>query len=205
MGRYGSLIVLACSGPGAGATIQVSITIGYFCAAIGGVITAALAYDSLRTQRWRFALPIAAFMLLIHPAWTVSAVHGDCGSLKRDVSYAFTAIYFGLMVLQCFSWKHRRESQLVTSDFSPEKFEPRRQIHDGGVDENPYKSPAESAAGESGMFLGWPTLIEWVVIVIIAFVALMLFLPDLDEGRQAARERLGKQLRLDAEQQAESQ
>jgi len=93
-------IILACSGPGAAATIQQNITIGYFCAATGGVITLALAYDAWRMRRWRFVLPVAAVMLLIHPAWTVSAIHGDCGFFKRDVSYFFTAIYFALMIYQ---------------------------------------------------------------------------------------------------------
>ena len=95
-----SFVILACSGPGAAATIQQSITIGYFCAAFGGVITLALAFDAWRVRDWRFTLPIAAVMLLVHPAWTVSAVHGDCGFFKRDVSYFFTAIYVALMIYQ---------------------------------------------------------------------------------------------------------
>jgi hypothetical protein len=95
-----SFVILACSGPGAAATIQQSITIGYFCAALGGVITLALAFDAWRVRDWRFTLPTAAVMLLVHPAWTVSAAHGDCGFFKRDVSYFFTAIYFALMIYQ---------------------------------------------------------------------------------------------------------
>lgn len=95
-----AFIIFACSGPGAAATIQQSITIGYFCAAIGGVITAAVGFDAWSTRRWRFTLPVAAVMLLIHPAWTVSAIHGDCGFFKRDVSYFFTAAYFALMIYQ---------------------------------------------------------------------------------------------------------
>jgi len=93
---------VACriSGPGAAATIQQSITIGYFCAAVGGVITLALAYVAWRTRDSRFTLPVAAVMLLLHPAWTVSAIHGDCGFFKRDVSYFFTAVYFALIIYQ---------------------------------------------------------------------------------------------------------
>jgi hypothetical protein len=94
------IIFLACSGPGAIAAIEQSITIGYFCAAMGGIITLALAYDFLRTRRLRFTLPVSAFMMLIHPAWTVSALHGDCGSLKRAFSCNFTTVFVGLMVYQ---------------------------------------------------------------------------------------------------------
>ena len=95
-----SFVILACSGPGAPATIQQSIIIGYFCAAIGGVITLALGYDTWRMRDLRFTLVVAAVMLLLHPAWTVSAIHGDCGFFKRDVSYFFTAVYFALMIYQ---------------------------------------------------------------------------------------------------------
>src|SRR5437588_147441 len=95
-----SFLILACSGPGAGAAIQQSIIIGYFCAAIGAVITLALAYDSWRMGYARFTLTVALLMLFLHPAWTISAIHGDCGFLKRDVSYFFTAIYLGLMTYQ---------------------------------------------------------------------------------------------------------
>lgn len=98
-----SLVVLACSGPGAAALIQENIVTGYFCAAIGGVITLALGFDAWRTRRWRFAFPVATVMLLMHPAWTVSAIHGDCGFFKRDVSYVFTAVYLGLLIYRCLA------------------------------------------------------------------------------------------------------
>jgi len=39
-------------------------------------------------------------MLLIHPAWTVSAIHGDCGGMKIQTSVFFTAVYFGLIIFQ---------------------------------------------------------------------------------------------------------
>jgi hypothetical protein len=108
-----SLVVFACSGEGAGAIIRENIVIGYLCAAVGGVITLALGFDAWRTGRWRFALPAAALMLLMHPAWSVSAVHGDCGFFKRDASYFFTAVYSGLMIYQCFlaAWPKPRPDQ----------------------------------------------------------------------------------------------
>ena len=82
------------------AEIQQSITIGYFCAALGGIVTLALWYDFVRTGKKRFPLSLAGFFLLIHPAWTVSAIHGDCGFLKRNFSYGFTALFIGLLVIQ---------------------------------------------------------------------------------------------------------
>lgn len=73
-----------------------------------------------------------------------------------------------------------------------------------GMEENPYRAPIVGAPKRGSMFLRWPaTVVEWVVIVIIAIVALLLFLPDLDEGRQAARKRLGKQSGFDPQQQVE--
>ena len=95
-----SFVMLACSGPRAMVTIQQSLTIGYFCAVIGGAITLALAYEGFRTRHLGFTLLVAALMLLIHPAWTISAVHGDCGMFKREVSYFFTVAYFGIIAYQ---------------------------------------------------------------------------------------------------------
>lgn len=95
-----SPFILACSGPGAMATIQKSITIGYFCAAFGAVVTLALAYDFVRARRVRFTLRVAGLLMLVHPAWTVSATSGDCGFFKREVSYIFTAVFIGLLIYQ---------------------------------------------------------------------------------------------------------
>jgi hypothetical protein len=92
--------ILACSGPGAQASIQSSITLSYFCAAVGGVTTLALTYDSIREHRFRFTLPIAAILLLGHPAWTVSAIQGDCGAMKETTSILATAVYIGLFIFQ---------------------------------------------------------------------------------------------------------
>jgi hypothetical protein len=82
------------------AAIHQAITIGYFCAGAAGVITLALACDAMRSRRFRFTLPVAAMMLLIHPAWTVSATHGDCGGFKIQTSIFFTTAYFGLIIFQ---------------------------------------------------------------------------------------------------------
>ncbi|MCE9591369.1 MAG: hypothetical protein K8S99_12685 [Planctomycetes bacterium] len=105
-----ALITLACSGPGVANMIQMSNTIGYFCAAIGGVVTLALAYDMMRTHRWRLTLLIATALLLVHPAWTIPANHGDCGALKCQTATLFTALYFCLLGYQYWASKQARKA-----------------------------------------------------------------------------------------------
>ncbi len=95
-----SFEILACSGPGAWAAIQEAISYGYLCAAIGGVITLSMYLYSIATQRLGFPLAIAGAMLAIHPAWTVSAVSGDCGQMKVFASEIFTVIFVGLVVIE---------------------------------------------------------------------------------------------------------
>jgi hypothetical protein len=82
------------------ATIQQSIALGYLCAAFGSIATLALIYDFARTRRKRFTLPVAGLLMLVHPAWTVSAIHGDCGFAKREASYVLTAVFIGLLIYQ---------------------------------------------------------------------------------------------------------
>lgn len=82
------------------AAIQVAITFGYFCSAAGGVITLALAYDAMRMKRIRLTLPAAVLILVLHPAWTVSATSGDCGHFKIESSIFFTAVFLSLMIFQ---------------------------------------------------------------------------------------------------------
>ncbi|HVX12712.1 MAG TPA: hypothetical protein VHC22_16140 [Pirellulales bacterium] len=66
------------------------------------------------------------------------------------------------------------------------------------MDENPYRSPKQGAAKEPSTFLRWPaTILEWAIVVAVVIVALLLFLPDLDEGRQASRQRLGTEVEIE--------
>ena len=142
-----SLVVLACSGPGAATLIQRNISIGHFCAAIGGIITLALGFDAWRTSRWKFAFPVATVMLLMHPAWTVSAIHGDCGLFKRDASYFFTAIYFGLLIYQSLvnRWPKAKPAVIQRSEDSSIRAALAKAILrlDANLIEevNPYQSP----------------------------------------------------------------
>lgn len=143
----GSLAVLACSGPGALIAIRQNITIGYFAAAIGAVVVLALAYDALRTRRLRLTLPSAALLLLLHPAWTISAVHGDCGYFKRDASYYFTAGYFLLLVYQFMGSPRRSPKESSSASDSSDPLEraqglgnsPSRASAD--LVPNPYQAP----------------------------------------------------------------
>ncbi len=83
--------LFACSGPGAGATIAESIRIGETHAAVaGGLLLVSLAVAGFARQR---AMPAVLLGLLaLHPAWTVSAISGDCGFFKRDASWMFTSV-----------------------------------------------------------------------------------------------------------------
>ena len=82
----------ACSGPGAPLTIARNIQIGYTQAEVmPGLLAASLLVFALGPRRR--VIPVILFGLLaLHPAWTISAISGDCGHTKRDASYVFTAI-----------------------------------------------------------------------------------------------------------------
>lgn len=85
--------LFACSGPGAGQAIAENIETGYIHAAImGGLFLTSLGLFAIR-HRWRPVVPaILLGMLLLHPAWTISAISGDCGHTKRLASYVVTVV-----------------------------------------------------------------------------------------------------------------
>lgn len=84
--------LFACSGPGAPATIGRNIEIGFTQAGVmSGLLAVSLLVFALGPRRR--AVPIVLLGLLaLHPAWTISTIDGDCGYLKRDASYVFTAL-----------------------------------------------------------------------------------------------------------------
>lgn len=104
-----SLVLWACSGPGYLSIIYENIAIANYCAAIGGVTVAALLFDRLFHNQKGWALLIASGLLLIHPAWTVSATSGDCGFTKRDWSYWLTGVFITLLVGRYLLPKFRRK------------------------------------------------------------------------------------------------
>jgi hypothetical protein len=50
------------------------------------------------------------------------------------------------------------------------------------MEENPYKAPQQNGANKPSLFLRRPTVIEWVVIVLVVLVGAALFIPDLDSA-----------------------
>jgi hypothetical protein len=69
------------------------------------------------------------------------------------------------------------------------------------MDENPYKSPTPQAhSRRRSRFLRLPTsLIEWAVIVLVLLAIVAMLLPNFEEGREAARQRLGREYGLEPE------
>ena len=56
------------------------------------------------TQCWGEVTLVAVVLLAVHPAWTVSAVHGDCGILKVNASVIVTVLTAICLVLQVAIW-----------------------------------------------------------------------------------------------------
>jgi hypothetical protein len=113
-------LIFACSGPGAGAAIAENIA---YAQAHALVVLTALEVSALiwlcvrRSRGWPLA---SALLLLLHPAWTVSALDGDCGALKAQASVLFTVLAAGCLVGQIthltWSWT---ESLPTDSDDGP--------------------------------------------------------------------------------------
>lgn len=91
---------LACSGPLYHYSIATNIAVSHGQAFVAFGI--AICSYSLSKKR-RLNNPMFLLMLLpiiFHPAWTIPATHGDCGHMKRDVSYAITGIFAALLLSQ---------------------------------------------------------------------------------------------------------
>lgn len=130
--------LLACSGPGAGAAIYLNTVYSQLLAAVTGLML----YASMR--RWfktkgRGTYPaVFAFLLLLHPAWTVSAISGDCGHAKFETSVLVTIIGAVCLVAQ---WLH-----------GPASGTPRTEPHDEA--ESPVAPPP--VAADTRFFAGDP-------------------------------------------------
>ena len=99
--------LFACSGPGAIAEIQRNIAIGSAHAGIVGALLLASLGLGLATRRW-LGTAICAGLLALHPAWTVSALDGDCGDTKRWLSWAFSGFALAVVVWQAVQVARRR-------------------------------------------------------------------------------------------------
>lgn len=157
-----------------------SIAKGKLLALIGGVLVAGVAIHALVTNSWYFPTWMSIGLMILHPAWTVSAVHGDCGWQKVVCSYVTTAVLVVLLVIQAF---------LVRSNAAPAPDPPARRIRE--TDENPYQSPQEAGGGppeapedrasEPSVWSTWWA--QLLVVLAIVAVLLMLLLPAVRQNR----------------------
>lgn len=94
-----TILILACSGPGAGQAIARNIAIGYFFAVGTGLAT--ICYFWFRSWNGgNWPAYACATLLAFHPAWSISARRGDCGATKVMASLVVFSIAFGLLVPQ---------------------------------------------------------------------------------------------------------
>ena len=104
----GEILILACSGPGAGQAIARNIAIGYFFAVGTGLAT--VCYFWLRSwSGGNWPAYLCALLLAFHPAWTISARRGDCGAVKVMGSLFVFSISFGLLVPQVLPGRRRKK------------------------------------------------------------------------------------------------
>ena len=105
---------LACSGPGAWTVMTDADIYALWCAFWVTILLVPSVYMLARSGH-----PLLAashlILLLLHPSWTVSAWHGDCGNSKRSASTTFVvlagiAVPEAAMVTLLFgrSWPWRR-------------------------------------------------------------------------------------------------
>lgn len=95
----------ACSGPGAMAFIEANTGAAFTYAAFGFILLlATVTFYFLRKKK---GLPIVIFsvaVLAVHPAWTISAMIGDCGmSMVSMAKYATGVLGVGFL-LQLLLW-----------------------------------------------------------------------------------------------------
>ena len=92
--------LVACSGPGAAATIGRNIAFAQQQAAVVGGITAVSLLLWVPFNR-RMRDPAACLLLLsFHPAWSMSATKGDCGYSMADNAMWASLLAIGALILQ---------------------------------------------------------------------------------------------------------
>lgn len=100
-----------CSGPGAGFAIKQNTIYAQMHAAFVGALTAGSIVGAFKRSHWGFVIALA-FFLLIHPAWTMSALRGDCGYGKVGtsvlLSFLAAAVYAGHLVSPWWDRYRRR-------------------------------------------------------------------------------------------------
>jgi hypothetical protein len=91
--------ILACSGAGGALATSRSIAYGFYFAAATGYITIWLFRLRAPTGRdWPAYWSL--LFLILHPAWTVSAHHGDCGMMKTITSLIVFVLVSAFLMFQ---------------------------------------------------------------------------------------------------------
>jgi hypothetical protein len=83
--------VLACSGPGAWRVMTDADIYASWCAFWVAILLVPVVYTLARSGHPMLAAA-HLLLLILHPSWTVSAWHGDCGDFKRMASTAFVIL-----------------------------------------------------------------------------------------------------------------
>jgi len=104
-------IMVACKGPWARLAMEESSITAYYCAAAGAVITLLFLRDSIRGYHVAPSLTVSCILLLLHPAWTISAERGDCGAFKLQTALLVPLAYAALLIYQ-FVAPRRRDATL---------------------------------------------------------------------------------------------
>lgn len=85
-------MVFACSDPEGFRLIEVHTRLSYLYAVASGVLLfVSLTVYALGPRRW-LVPAIALILLAAHPAWTISAIQGDCGYGKEMMARLATGI-----------------------------------------------------------------------------------------------------------------
>ncbi|WP_435020481.1 hypothetical protein TA3x_001852 [Tundrisphaera sp. TA3] len=92
--------ILACSGPNAPATIGRNIAYSQAQAVAVGVLTLISIAIWIRSHRRIRYTASCLLILSFHPAWTMSAIHGDCGHGMVAASVWASILGLAAIILQ---------------------------------------------------------------------------------------------------------
>ncbi|MEZ5421512.1 MAG: hypothetical protein R2682_00280 [Pyrinomonadaceae bacterium] len=110
---YGS--VLGCTAvPGSdpiGNNTRTALTLGVISILLLAVILFGWFFRG-RKGRWTWI--VSGIILLLHPAWTMSSVGGDCGIARAEYSKWFTGALALFALYQCVRWAIERRTHNST-------------------------------------------------------------------------------------------
>ena len=104
------LLILGCSGPGAGAAIQGAVYFAQMAAGVHVVLLLIAAVFSLRFRKWFWQAVVLAVLLAFHPLWFDDGRSGDCGAMLQLYSMIWIAISVPLV------------GSAIRSNRTPERF-----------------------------------------------------------------------------------